>query len=195
MKSARRSRPGLARRLGLDHNPMRRRSDRIQTLARAAALVLLVVGCVNAVVVGRTAHDRRLAAERVDARIGYRVTGNVVSDPSAAVSPDGYPIRDAVRVSWRDRAGRPHAQVVVAPIDVRTVPLWIGADGDASTTAPTGSGAAIAGASAGLSRFFATAAGLAASLLAFAFVLHRRRMAEWEREWASVEPGWRRQTL
>lgn len=195
MKSPRRSRAPLARRLGLDANPMRRRSDRIKAWGRLTALVLLLVGCVNAVVVGHTAYERRLAVQRVDARVGYRVTGHVVSDPSAAVSPDGYPIRDAVRVVWHDRAGKRHAQVVIAPIDASTVPLWVGADGMASTRPATRGTAVIAGMAAGFYRVFMTGAGLAVILLVISLVLNRRRMAEWEREWASVEPGWRRQTL
>lgn len=73
--------------------------------------------------------------------------------------------------------------------------MWIGADGTASLTPPVLSGVVIAGVSTGTYWLFVAAAGLAAVYVGVVFVLDHRRMAEWEREWASVEPGWRRQTL
>lgn len=185
----------LVRRLGLDRNPMRRRSDRVQSWARIVAGALLLVGCLAAAMVGHTRYERRLAADGVDARSGYRVTGRVVSDAVIVSAPDGYPVRGTVRVAWRDRAGRHHGDWFVLRSDIRTVPLWVGADGRASTTMPLGDRPAVAGASVGLLTLFAAAGGIGIAYLALVIVLTCRRLAEWQRQWASVEPGWRRQTL
>lgn len=195
MKRPRRFRVTLVRRLGLAGNPVRRRSDLIQAWARVVAGVLVLMGCAVAAMAGRAGYERQLAVDHVSAHHGYQVTGHVVSDADVATSPDGYPLLGTGEVAWRDRAGRRHLEVFVLRSNVRTVPLWVGADGRASTTAPTRGMAVVAGASTGIYTLLATVAGIAVAYLALVSVLARRRSAEWEREWTRVEPGWRRQTL
>lgn len=187
------------RRLGFDHNPLRRDSDRVQAWMRVVALVIVVFGVAAAALVARRTYADSIAVLRADAVHGYRTTGHVLSERLPAVYPDGAEVCGTIRVAWQDRAGHWHVRrLVVLNTPHRpsgTIPIFVNARGDPSTVVPNHRQAVAAAVITGLSAV-TTAVGAAAVVYLLVLVpLVRRRMDEWQREWAVVEPSWRRQIL
>lgn len=184
---------------GVDGNPLRRRSDRLQAWMRLAALVFALAGLVVTGIAARATYAADVALQRADATAGYRTTGHVLSATDANVSPDGTVLRGMIRVAWHDRTGQRHVQLLVAPgggpAPTGAIPLWVDARGKPSATAPQSGQPATAAVMTGL-----LGAGLTVTVTVLLYLLalvpvERRRLAEWQSEWSVVEPGWRRQVL
>lgn len=185
----------LRRRMGVDDNPLCRRSDRVQTWLRLGVCALFIGGLVVAGIVGHTSYRRGLAAEQ-RAEQSHQVTARVVSVVSWASDQAGGYVPASTRVVWRDAAGRRHAEDVVAQAYAgESVRLWVDPDGRASPTRHTRTGTLVGAVVSGLSVATIVAAGLFSAYLAAILLIDRRREATWDREWLVVEPGWRRQEL
>lgn len=186
---------GLRRRLGLDGNPMRRRSDRVQSWLKVAVCALFVTGLVVAGIVAHTSYRRGLAAVQ---RAGqtHQVTARVVSVVSWVSVQDGGYVPGSGRVVWSDAAGRRHTQdVVTSAYPGESVRLWVDRAGRASTARHSRTTAVLDAAASGLSTATIAVAGLFSAYLGAVLLIDRRRAATWDREWLMVEPGWRRQEL
>lgn len=184
---------------GLDSNPLRRRSDRLQGWIRLAALVFVTAGLVVTGFAARAAHAAEVSLQHANARAGYRTTGHVVSSDDADVSPDGGLLGGVIRVSWRDRAGNAHQRVLVAPsfgsAPTGSIPLWIDARGRPSTSPPDPERPLTTAVMTGLLGCGLTVTSAMVCYLLAMLPVERRRLAEWQAEWSVVEPGWRRQVL
>ena len=186
----------MARRLGFDHNPLRRRSDLIDGwLLPAAIAAFVALGPLVAGAAGLWVHADNAAAQRVQrswhevrAVLLQPVPGPAMSDnganswlvwTSARWTADGRPqvgdvpalagtSEDAVVSVWLNRAGQ-----------VQVPPLTAGGARDRIVVAA----------------LFALA-GLAVLLMVLAvlarWLLDRRRLAGWEAAWQSVGPQWSR---
>lgn len=186
-------RPGLARRLALDHNELRRTSDRIEAWARLLLLMLFVPLAVVTTVVAtgvvrdngagelRAAHAIRQVravlvakAPRVAATAGLGTTWRArwsaggVSHTGLVLAADGYSAGARVPV-WTDRSGQLHSPPVT-PGQVTSREVL------ASTVSPLGVGVVMWLGFLGLRRR-----------------LNIRRLAGWDRDWSVVEPQWNRQ--
>lgn len=189
----------LRRWAGLDGNPLRRRSDRLQTCMRLAAVVFVVAGLFVTGLTARTTYAHDVTLQHANITAGYRTTGHVLSDKDTDLSPDGTVLRGMIRVAWRDRAGQRHVQLAVAPIGgpapTGVVPLWIDARGKASTSAPEAGRPVTA---AVMTCLLGTGLTVTVAVLLYLLAMlpvERRRLAEWQAEWSVVEPSWRRQML
>lgn len=184
---------------GLDHNPLRRSTDRLQSWARLATLAFVIAGFVVTGFAARNTYAATVDLHHANATAGYRTTGHVLSTTDPDVSPDGVVLRGMIRVSWRDRAGRTHVRLLVAPTGgpapTRTVALWVDAHGKPSTS-PTAAGRPVPAAvmTGVLGAGLTVTTGVLLYLLAM-LPVERRRLAGWQAEWSVVEPGWRRQVL
>jgi hypothetical protein len=186
----------VTRRLGLDHNPLRRRSDVIEAwLLPAAIAAFLVLGPVLAGLVGLRVHADNAAAQRAE-QAWHRVPAVLLrAAPGPMVSDSG---ADAWLVWTPARwvaGGRARTGVVAAPSGTRagaTVPVWVDRAGAAQppplTPADAGNRVALA-ISFSLAALAAFLAGLA--LLARR-ILYRRRLAGWQAAWLAVGPQWSR---
>lgn len=192
-------RPGsvlsVLRRLGLDANPLRRRSDRLQSSLLVATAFLFLLGCVAGVLVGGSSYRGGLAAEQ-RAADGYHVSARIVSVTAWAAADGGGYMPASARVTWSDRRGGRHAQdVVVAGYPGQRVRLWVDAGGTASAK-PYSHGKTVTWAVvSGAATVVLVAGGVLSGYLGLVLLIDRRRYALWEREWLVVEPGWRRQAL
>ncbi len=188
-------RAGLARRLGLDRNPLRRRIDRLQAalmagllaafLAGAPLLTIAAAGWVHAVGT-RERHAQRswhqvpvVLAQAAPRQATFRHWS-----PPALVrawwTPPGGPARSAeVPATPGGRAGN-------------TVRVWAGRSGPPASGPLTGDELT--------ARVIATGilvpAALAVIMLGLAVaarqLLDRRRLAAWEADWTTVAPRWTR---
>lgn len=184
-----RSRP-----VGASHDPR----DRWRSWVRALLVYVFVVACVTSAVVGARTYVDGLESEHA-ARRGHSTVARVTDVLPAAHTPEGVPTSSRAWLTWWDRSGRAHQQVLrIRPSQARVgerVPVWVDQEGHVSTApqthARTVSNAVLVGVA------FVLAAGACLALFdqlaGAAFDRGRRR--ELDREWAAVEPQWRRQLL
>lgn len=184
---------------GLDGNPLRRGSDRLQAWMRLAAVVLTLAGLVMTGFAARASYATEVATQRADAVAGYRTTGHVLSVTDPNVTPDGAILRGMIRVAWHDRTGQRHVDLLVAPKDghktTGAIPLWVDARGKPSASAPQPGQPVTAAAMTGVLGAGLTVTATMLLYLLALVPLERHRLAEWQSEWSVVEPGWRRQVL
>jgi hypothetical protein len=186
----------VARRLGLDHNPLRRRSDVIDGwLLPVTVVTFLLLGPLVAGLVGLRVHADNAAAQRaerswrqVPAVLLKAAPGPMMSDNGANAWLVWTPAR------WVT-GNRTRTGIVPAPSGTRagaTVRVWLDRTGTVRVPPLTPARAqdrivvAMAFALAALAVFLA---GLA---LVTRGMLDRRRLAEWEAAWLSVGPQWSR---
>ena len=182
----------LARRLGLDGNPLRRRIDKIAACLAALLMAVFLTGApMLSVAAARWAGHAGATAQRA-ARSWHRVPAVLLRGaplpalgwafgsswvPARWTAPDGQERAGRIPVNSRLAAGR-------------TVRLWVDTAGS-PTGPPLSHGAAVA--SEALAAAFASVAlGAVLWWLAGAgrWVLDRRRLAAWEAAWAAIGPQW-----
>ena len=185
----------IGRRVGIDHNPLRRTVDRFQaafTVVLAAAF--LVAGPILAWYAGNAAYrdarhhvDRATVEQfRVDAVVGRNAVAYYSAAdgagawhlpvPSRWTAPDGTP-RTGTIVTDSTRAGT-----------VATV--WTDRTGNITSEPPSADAAAARGFGAGLGTAVGVAGLFTCCYLTVVERLERRRLARWRTEWLQVEPQW-----
>jgi len=186
----------MTRRLGLDHNPLRRGSDVTEAwLLPAVIAVFLILGPFVAGAAGAAVRADNAAAQRVTrswhqvpAVLRQAAPGPMMSDNGANTWLVWTPAR------WT-ADGRPQAGRVPAPAGARagaTVAVWLDRAGQVQVPPPTAAGDrdhVMIGMSLALAAFALVLAGLA---LLGRRMLDRRRLAGWEAAWLSVGPQWSR---
>jgi hypothetical protein len=185
-----------ARRLGLDRNPLRRRTDRIEAVIRLVTLFLLLVAAPMAAVTAGLQADH-LALRQVHAQqmADHQVTAVLLRPAQATGIPDPYTSVQLTLVlaRWQPPAGPPRTGQVQAPAGARagsTVAVWIDASG-AITSPPPGHREIV-----GDVCITAVVTGLIASLLVLGSgalarrALDRRRLHAWDAEWRATGPRW-----
>jgi hypothetical protein len=186
----------VTRRLGFDHNPLRRRSDLIEAwLVPAMIAVFLTVGPLLAAAVGLWVHADNVAAQRAD-RSWHRVSAVLLQPAPGPLMSDNGANSWLVWTPARWTAGgQQHVAKVPATSGTSAgavVPVWLNSAGRVQPPPPTPAGARDR-ITTGVS--FAIAA-LALLLTGVALVarrlLDRRRIADWEAAWLSVGPQWSR---
>ena len=182
----------LARRLGLDGKPLRRRIDKIAACLAALLMGVFLTGApMLSLAAARWTGHAAATAQRA-ARSWRQVPAVLLRGaplpalgwafgsswvPARWTAPDGQERAGRIPVSSRLAAGR-------------TVRLWVDTAGS-PTGPPPSHGAAVA--SEALAAAFASVAlGAVLWWLAGAgrWVLDRRRLAAWEAAWAAIGPQW-----
>ena len=184
----------LARRLGLDGNPLRRRTDKIAARLAALLLAVFLIGAplLSLAAVGWA--DRAGAAEQQAAR-SWRQVSAVLLQAAPAPAAAGGVGYSWVRARWTAPDGRARARRIPVSVGLaagRTVPLWVDAAGS-PTRSPLNHRAVVAREA--VARVVATVAlGIALLCLAWAgrWVLDRGRLADWEAASADLGPQWTR---
>jgi hypothetical protein len=187
----------LARALGSDHNPLRRRYDLIAAwLTPAAIAIFLVLGPLVAAGAIALAHSGITAARQagralhpVPAVVQQAVPGPLMAAGGTNSWLTWTPAR------WTAH-GRTQAGRIPATSGTRagsTVPVWLDRAGHVRTPPLTASQArdrVITAAAAALAALAVVLAGLG---LAGRCVLNRRRLAAWEAAWRLTGPRWSHQ--
>jgi hypothetical protein len=186
----------LARRLGLDRNPLRRGTDRVEAWIRIALVLAFLIGAPLAFggaerwagSVAPTAAHAQQAGER-------RVTATVLQ--GAPSGSDSFTVVSLswVKARWAVPGGAVRTGYVEAPAGSRagsTVPVWL--DGSGTPTEPPWP----RDQARSWTFMIAVLAPILLALLLlavmglFGHVLHRRRLAGWEHAWSAVGPQWTR---
>jgi hypothetical protein len=193
MLAGRGRRARLARRLGLDANPLRRASDRAEAWVRLAVLAAFLAG---APLVATMAADwvHHAATTESVTEAGQRHAVRAVVQSSPVLPPRTFGIDQAwVRAQWETPGGDPRSGVIVASPGTRAgtvVTLWLDSAGK-PTGAPLQPGQVTA-------RTIAAGV-LAPAILALALLTvqsaarrrrDRRRLAAWDAAWSMQEPLW-----
>jgi hypothetical protein len=185
----------LARKLGLDGNPLRRRTDRAAACFAALLIAMFLIGAPVLSIAAIGWAGRTGATEQQAPRSWHQVSAvlrQAAPAPSFSREALGFTL---VQARWTAPDGRARAGSIPVTAGLaagHTVPLWVDEAG-LPTAPPPSHGATLAHeATAGV---VATVA-LGIMLLCLAsvgrWVLDRRRLADWEAAWAAVGPQWTR---
>lgn len=190
------TRTAVLRRLGLDHNAMRRRSDRVESTVLVAVLLLgLLAVPVAAAVASSVAGRTGAVAAAVDART-TPVTARTLADATGSTAPGGTLVPVRVPVGW-SRDGVPYRARTWVPQGTRAgtaVVVRVDATGDV-VEGPTAGDAVGVAAAAGIGVLVSAWALLLTVLVATRLLLDRTRMRAWGAEWEEIEPPWRREQI
>ena len=183
----------LARRLGLDGNPLRRRTDKIAACFAALLLAMFLIGAPVLSIAAIGWAGRTGATEQQAARSWHQVSAVLQqAAPSFSREVLGFP---QVQARWTAPDGRVRAGPIPVSAGLaagHTVPLWVDEAG-LPTGPPPSHGAVLAReAAAGVVATVALGIVLLCLALAARWVLDRRRFADWEAAWAAVGPQWTR---
>jgi hypothetical protein len=184
----------LACRLGLDANPLRRRTDKIATSLAALLLVLFLVGAPLLAIAAYSWAGRVGAAEQRAERSWHVVSAVLLkSAPASNSFASGLFGYAWVPARWAAPSGQARTGNIAVEVGMaagRTVQIWVDGAGR-PTDFPLTDRAVHARAT--TVALMATLVLLAVlSFLAWAGrkLLDRRRLADWELAWAIVGPQW-----
>jgi hypothetical protein len=184
----------LSRRLGYDHNPLRRRSDRIQAwLLPAAVGAFLILGPLLAALTVWWAHGENTATRRAE-QSWHSVPAVLLAAAPGPLMTDNGANSWLVRVPARWMAGgQPHQGRIAVTSGTRagsTARVWLDRAGHVRTPPLTGVQArdrVVASTAAALA---ALAALLAVLAIVCCGVLAHARLMSWEIDWLTVGPQW-----
>lgn len=182
------------RRAGLDRNPLRRRSDRIEAYATLVLIALFAMAApVAAWRAGQVVYQEGAQAERIEQAERSHTSAVLLADAETAPTFRGTATVVLVRARWTAPDGTPRTGRLTAsagaPAGAQT-PIWVDRAGRL-TGPPQTHDQTVASA--------VTSGGLVALALALAFMgvrallrrgLDRRRLADWEAAWLHTEPLW-----
>ncbi len=189
----------MVRRLGLDRNPLRRGTDRVEAwLTLTVALVLLISGPLVVWQASAASYRGKVAAAARDRQRQqhFEVSAVLQDDASKYVitNGDASTVQGPVPARWTAPDGSFHNGAVVPPSagdrSGDSVTISIDVHGNFAEPPPPASDPMASALGTGLA--VGTAFLLAATviLIGCRWLLNRRRMAGWKREWLLVERRW-----
>jgi len=190
----------LARRTGLDANPLRRGSDRAEAWVRIGLIVLfLVVSPLAAAALGQLTSAASARAARAQAASEHQVTAVLDHRVSKSANDPLYGSDEFAWAGarWTAPDGQQRAGQVPAPVGSpagRHIAIWVDSAGRL-VYPPIGDGQI---ASRVIAVVALTPAVLGVVLLGVLWLtrrlLDRRRLGDWASEWSAVEPLWTKRT-
>jgi hypothetical protein len=175
------------RRLGLDGNPLRRRSDGVEAVATLIAVLLVVLAVPVAVLIGAVAWHTGRAAAAVHAWDGQPVTATIVAERSEYAA--GTYLRTGTAI-WTDRTGGRHRTTLALNASEEVgdrLPLWADASGERTRPPATRADTLLSAVTGGL---LAMVAADALALLGLAALRHRLdadRLRGWDEAWRRLD--------
>lgn len=184
----------LARQLGWGENPMRRRSDQIETAIAWTLLAAFAISIPAAIGVGESSYATQTRHAGQAARGSSAVA--VLTDPAPAypLTPyGGTDPRPLVPAWWPGpdgvvHVGRIHAHLADPAGTV--IPIHLDAAGNPAPAPEAATRIAVNAALTGLLVFVVAAAGLEASRRLTRALLDRYRYRAWDAEWQRIGPHW-----
>jgi hypothetical protein len=187
----------LARRLGWDHNPLRRRIDRVEAATMSALLAAFVLGGpALAVVSGRMADNAGIREQRSE-QGDYRQQATLLQSPDAQLGNSNDWGTAWVHARWTLKDGRLREGLVAVPLNMRVnqkVPVEVNAAGELTHPPLTASEVRDQVMFVVLSVTMGLALALAAMAGVLQILFNRHRIARWQRDWDAVGPLWSKQS-
>jgi hypothetical protein len=186
----------IARKAGIDRNPLRRRTDRVEAWLTVAVLsAALLFGPVVVWCAGAVAHDNEVTAAKQDRRQPrFKLDAVLQADAGGQLVLDDHTRLPAERVpaKWTAPDGTQRSGLVIPPSAEHAgavVVIWTDAHGNLVGPPATHSPAALA-----LTVGTVAAVGFATVVAVLLLVIRRRldklRLASWQVEWTQIEPRW-----
>jgi hypothetical protein len=176
-------------------SPLARTTDRVEDLVAWLLVAAGMLAALGAVVVGAAAHRAALVPGQLGEASPVRAV--LLADVPVAVTSRRPAVLPDVPVSWTSADGTEQTGELEVPAPLRagaTVTAWLDRNGRLTAAPPTHAAEAAAlGLGAGLAVGAGAWALLAALWSSVRRVTAARNDAAWTREWARVEPVWRRQ--
>ncbi|WP_257231565.1 hypothetical protein [Streptomyces sp. Rer75] len=186
--------PPLLGRPARGRNPLRRRTDRVQSWFSLLFLLVLVLGLpMAAVSAGNAAHASQMRVVHDQEAARHQITARLAESPPGGPGQSEATELRMAKVSWTGDDGARHAGVATVPGDADAgteVRVWVGPDGDLAQPPTSPSTARTMGWFTGMLTAAAVAGAAFAGRARVRQVLDRRRDAQWEAEWKVVEPAW-----
>jgi hypothetical protein len=186
----------IARKLGVDGNPLRRRTDRIAACAAALLLAVFLIGApfLSVAAVGWAGRPpaAQLRAERSWHQVPAILLQAARNPAASAGGVSGYSL---VLARWTAPGGRARTGRIPVSTSMaagRTVRLWVNAAGSPAAPPPNDRLAPAYEATAAVIATVTLGIMLLCLACAGRWVLDRRRLAGWESAWAAVGPQWTR---
>jgi len=194
MSGIRRRASRLAARMGLDGNPLRRRTDRLATWLAAQFLVVVLIAVPLAAIAAFGWASRSGAAE-LRAERAWRVVPAVLlrSVPVADSFAGGVFGYAWVPARWTAPDGRVRTGDIPVEVGLRAgrkVSMWVDATGMPTDIPLTHRAVEARAASAAAVASILLLLVLSCLACAGRWLLDRRRLADWELAWAIVGPQW-----
>jgi hypothetical protein len=183
------------RRIGFDHNPMRRCADRVQAVVRAGLVAVFLTSA--PIVITHVAYETYasgLRAGREQAAAWHPVPARVLhATPLVAAwaSPTRPPWRLSVR--WAKLDGASQIGQITRAVGAKagsTVTVWTDKQGRLAHAPLSRAQVADQVIRAAVATLLVLALMLATVGWVVSLILDRRRLASWEADWAVVEPQW-----
>ncbi|MGG7569351.1 Rv1733c family protein [Streptomyces sirii] len=174
-------------------NPLRRTSDRVESGVFRLLMLLLVFGLpVASTCAGLAACDSSMRAVQAQSTERYEVTARLASNVEG-VQRRTENAEHRAQVRWTDRNGKERTGIALVKggtPEGATVRIWLKRDGSISSPPMTVRDATATGWLVGGMTAVGVASALFGARAGMRLVLDRRRHAQWDAEWASVEPRW-----
>jgi hypothetical protein len=185
----------IARKLGLDGNPLRRPTDKIAARLGALLVVLFLIGApfLSAAAAGWAGHHG--AAELRATRSWHQVSAVLLQRAPGPTATGGILVYYQVLARWTTPDGQARTSLIPVSAGMaagRTVRLWVDSAGS-----PTGfplNHRLVLAQEITTAVIATVVLGIMLLCLAWAGrrVLDRRRLADWQAGWAAVGPQWTR---
>ncbi|MGW0801617.1 Rv1733c family protein [Nonomuraea sp. NPDC002799] len=187
-----------ARRYRLDGNPLRRRTDRLETCAVMLAVLLVSVSVWPAILAGRLAYQDALADSRVGPGARQQVTATLMTEvPRARVTFGSEAAVQAppVLARWTAPDGVVHTGYVPVSQPAAagsTTRIWIDPSGMPTSPPTAASMVTVKGVGMGAFVVSMTMLLVFTMLRVFRWLVDRRRYRAWDRAWERADELWHR---
>jgi len=185
-----------ARRLGVDRNPMRRGTDRVETAVRLALIALLVIAVpVVAIAAGRQADHLAVRKAQAQRAAEHQVTAVLLQDAQATGVPDPYTDVQMTYVlaRWQPPGRQARTGEVLAEAGAHkgsTARIWVNSAGALAPPPPDQRTIAGDVCMTVIVTCLVSVAVLFSLGTLTRLALDRRRMRGWEAEWRAAGPLW-----
>jgi hypothetical protein len=185
---------GIARRLGIDRNPLRRPTDRIETWLTAVVLVAAIgLGPVLAWHAAAGVYSTTAASATQDQRERFQVTAVLQEDTNYSTYDDGVQLQQApVPARWTAPDGTPRTGLVVPTAAVSAgTSIVIETDANGTPLPPAvGQDHNVNALLTALLVLAGVAAVASLLIILLRHYLDKIRMGRWQRDWLLFEPTW-----
>jgi hypothetical protein len=184
----------LARWLGLDKNPLRRRCDRVEAVVRLAAVLGVLVAVLFGVMFGIREYGQGLKAEAQQARSRHPVNATLVENVMTPRLSAGGGAVGRVEARWTAPDGTAKSGVIEASPSRHAgdvVRIWTDEHGALTLRPQDRETTIVSAVTVGTGIPLAASAFLTLMVLVTRGVNQHRARRAWEAQWTVVEPMWR----